>query len=246
MPWWQAAAATVSGGLDYLGQRSANAANRRLAREQMAFQERMSNTAVRRRMIDMREAGINPVLAAKWDATTPAGALATMQNEGAAFTRGASQMAATAVQLKKAKEEVKLLKEQTEFTKNKGDLLGPAASIARTLENWVNSAKDNTGVDDPNKTADNVIDKIMQTVGSAKQWYKGNQERAEEMGKNIGQQIQQHRRAELQQEYADAVRDYERLLTEQKKPDHKVSSKKIRDAKLRVTLAQQNIRRYKK
>ncbi len=114
-PW--AAAATVGGALiggiaSAKGQEDANEANLKIAREQMAFQERMSNTAITRRMADMRRGGINPILAGRYDASSPAGALATMGNVGAAGVQGATAAANTAISANKIFAEADLVREQ--------------------------------------------------------------------------------------------------------------------------------------
>ncbi|AXL14802.1 DNA pilot protein [Microviridae sp.] len=100
MIMWPAIAAIAGGALSYLGGKDRNKSAKKQAAAQMAFQERMSNTAVQRRMADLKASGINPILAGNLAASSPSGAMAQIENELGPAVNSAMSSAQIAGQLK--------------------------------------------------------------------------------------------------------------------------------------------------
>jgi len=108
----------VVAGLEYAGGVQANAANRRMSREQMAFQERMSSTSYQRAVKDLEAAGLNPLLAyTQGGSSSPQGSSAQQSNVLGRTVSSARDSARSVAELKNLAQQNALLDAQTTLTR---------------------------------------------------------------------------------------------------------------------------------
>lgn len=120
----------------YFGTQQTNSANAAQSQAQMDFQKDMSSTAYQRAVKDMQAAGLNPMLAySQGGASTPAGAMATMQNSLGSAVQGAQ------------------IASQATNNINQNSLIQAQTNVAHEQANLAHSSMLKTNIDAANEAA---------------------------------------------------------------------------------------------
>ena len=134
-------------GISAYGQSQANQANEEEAERNRRFQERMSNTAHRREVRDLKAAGLNPILSATGGrgADTPSGSMARIENTAKDVSRNVAATSKIAAELRQLKagtayteKQAQVASQQIQYVKAQ-----TAQSIASAQSLSVKTALDN-------------------------------------------------------------------------------------------------------
>ncbi len=144
-----AAGAQLAGGaMSSRGQRKTNEMNKQMAREQMAFQERMSSTAYQRSTKDLEKAGLNRILAIGGPASSPGGASAVMQNAAAPMAEGLKGAVSSALAAKTALQNLDNMKDHRALIRSQ---------IGKTIQETQNASSKDVLMQVPKAISETVM-----------------------------------------------------------------------------------------
>jgi len=138
---WGSIASAAAGGLNYVGQKDANATNMQLASNQMDFQREMSNTSYQRAVADMKKAGLSPMLAySQGGASSPGGATTTVQNKFSGAVQAAQAQQLQSEQIKQIQSQTML--NNSTAAKTQADTLLSAQELKNRTQSELNLRED--------------------------------------------------------------------------------------------------------
>lgn len=145
---WQAIApfvpAAISAAASLIGGERRNRAAHAAALEQMGFQERMSSTAHQREVEDLRAAGLNPILSVNKGASSPAGAMPTVEDTITPAIHSGLEVSLAGAEVALKRQTVKREEQATRLTGAQADLAEITASAAKKAAQGVRDIHDFT------------------------------------------------------------------------------------------------------